>query len=226
MVQMLRVTVGGEYRKPDLCKGPLAAPFSAKKLSVAFPDKTMKIPRGAMNRNVAVVWLFSASMLGGCSKAPNGNDSASASAAPSSSAVASASKQKSVTACDMVTAQEMSAIVGGEVVATPDDHSNGKTSCIYKTDKPITHTTPYVELSVDWGSGEGGMAASGALNKHEPGVADPYAGIGDQAAMSGPALMIKTGEDLMTIVLSGVNDFPATAKKIFDTAKPRLHSSG
>ena len=178
-----------------------------------------------MNRNVAVVSLFSASIFGGCSKASNANDSTVASAAPSSSAVASAAHQKTVKACDMVTAKEMSAILGSEVVATPSDGSNGKTECIYKTDKPITHTTPYVDLSVDWGSGEGGMEASGALNKHEPGVADPYAGIGDEAAMSGPALMIKTGEDLMTIVLSGVNDFPGTARKIYDTAKPRMHSS-
>jgi hypothetical protein len=175
-----------------------------------------------MNRNIVVVSLFSASIFGGCSKAPNANDSTVVSAAPSSSAVVSA-QETTMKACEMVTAKEMSAIVGSEVVATPEDGSNGKTECIYKTDKAITRTTPSVDLSVDWGSGEGGMEASGALNKREPGVADPYAGIGDAAAMSGPALMIKTGEDLMTIVLSGVDDFPGTARKIYDTAKPRMH---
>jgi hypothetical protein len=35
----------------------------------------------------------------------------------------------------------------------------------------------------------------------------------------GPALFIRTGDDLMTIVLSGVNDRPAAAKKIFDAAR-------
>lgn len=171
-----------------------------------------------MNRNIVAVSLFSASIFGGCSKAPNANDTTVVSAAPSSSA-----EQTTMTACEMVTAKEMSAILGSEVVATPQDGSNGKTECIYKTDKVIMHSTPAVDLSVDWGSGEGGMQASGALNNQEPGVADPYAGIGDAAAMSGPALMIKTGEDLMTIVMSAVDDFPGTAKKIYDTAKPRLH---
>ena len=35
--------------------------------------------------------------------------------------------------------------------------------------------------------------------------------------------MIRTGEDLVTIVLSGVSDAPAKAKRIFETAKPRAH---
>jgi hypothetical protein len=58
--------------------------------------------------------------------------------------------------------------------------------------------------------------------QHEPGLASPYDGIGDQAAAVGPALMIRTGEDLVTIVFGGVSDAPASAKKIFDTAKPRM----
>jgi hypothetical protein len=135
--------------------------------------------------------------------------------------VAAPSKAQ-VTACQLVTAAEMSMILNSPVVATPDDGSAGSTRCTYKTDKPITHTTPYVELSVDWGSGAGAMSATSALNQHEPGIADPYAGIGDQAMAMGPTLMIRTGEDLMTIVQSGVDDVPGTARKIFDTAKPRM----
>jgi hypothetical protein len=34
--------------------------------------------------------------------------------------------------------------------------------------------------------------------------------------------MIRTGDDLMKLIFSGVDDAPAKAKKIFQTAKPRL----
>ncbi len=142
--------------------------------------------------------------------------------APTASAAAAAPAREDAKACDLVTAQEMSAILGASVAATSDDHSNGRTGCIYKSDKPIEHTSPYAEFSVDWGSGEGAMAANASLAQHEPGISDPYAGIGDQAVAMGPVLMIRSGEDLITITLSGVDDVPAKAKKIFDTAKARM----
>lgn len=47
-------------------------------------------------------------------------------------------------------------------------------------------------------------------------------GLGDQAVAVGPALMLKSGEDLMKPVFSGVDDAPAKARKIFQSAKPRL----
>jgi hypothetical protein len=34
--------------------------------------------------------------------------------------------------------------------------------------------------------------------------------------------MIQTGDDLITLVLSGVSGAPAKARRIFDTAKPRM----
>jgi len=116
----------------------------------------------------------------------------------------------------------MSVILGSEVAGRPKDGSNGKTECIYQTDKPVTHSTPYADLTIDWGEGETGMGAAAYMNKREPGIADPYEGIGDKAVSVGPTLMIKTGNDLMTIILSDVADVPGTAKKIFDTAKPRM----
>lgn len=123
-------------------------------------------------------------------------------------------------ACAMVTEAEMSAILGSAVVAEPNDRSNGKTECIYK---PASGgMPPYVEFSVDWGGGEAAMTAMGMMGQVEPGIADPYEGIGDQAAAVGPTLMIRTGEDLVNIVFSGVADAPAAAKRIFETAKPRL----
>jgi len=122
-------------------------------------------------------------------------------------------------ACALVTAQEMSAILGSTVQAEPHEGSVDKTECIYK---PAAGISPYVELTVEWGEGESAMTAMGAAGQMEPGLTNPYAGIGDQAAAVGTALMIRTGDDLVTITFSGVDDAPAKARKIFDTVKARM----
>ncbi|MEP6885258.1 MAG: hypothetical protein ABJC66_10960 [Gammaproteobacteria bacterium] len=66
------------------------------------------------------------------------------------------------------------------------------------------------------------MRAFGLMNRKEPGITSPYDGIGDQAVAVGPALMIQTGEDLVKIIFTGVDDAPVKARKIFDTAKARM----
>jgi hypothetical protein len=43
--------------------------------------------------------------------------------------------------------------------------------------------------------------------------------------MMGPAAMIRTGNDLVTIVLSGVESPIAKVRAIFSVAKPRIWSS-
>lgn len=128
-------------------------------------------------------------------------------------------ERKTGTACEMVTIAEMSAILGAAVVAQANDRSSGKTECVYTAASGVS---PYVELSVDWGSGEAAMMATSLMRKLEPGLTSPYAGIGDQASAVGPTLMIRTGDDLMTIVFSGVDDLPGKAKAIFTTAKARM----
>jgi len=153
-----------------------------------------------------------------CSRsADSGGDSAGA--VRSTPAVASPQEKERPRACALVTAVEMSAILGRAVTAEPNDRSSGKTECVYK---PASGISPYVEFSVDWGGGEAAMTAMGMMGQVEPGLANPYAGLGDQAAAIGPTLMIRTGEDLVNIVFSGVDDAPAAARRIFDTAKPRL----
>jgi hypothetical protein len=141
--------------------------------------------------------------------------SVAAAAAP----VTATPSRPSPRACALVSETEMSTILGAPVVAEANDRSNGRTECIYKATAGIS---PYVELSVDWGDGEAAMAATGMMGKREPGLTNPYEGIGDQAAAVGPALMIRTGKDLVTIVFSGVSDAPAKAKQIFETAKARM----
>jgi hypothetical protein len=111
----------------------------------------------------------------------------------------------------------MSAILGAPVVA--EARQGGSTECNYK---PASGISPAVKLSVDWGDGRIAMASAGMMGRREPGLTSPYDGIGDQATAVGPALMIRTGEDLMTIVFTGVTDAPAKARRIFETAKARM----
>lgn len=122
-------------------------------------------------------------------------------------------------ACSLVTDAEMSTILGVAMATDSNDRSSGKTECNYS---PRSGVTPAVKLSVDWGDGEVAMNAAGFMGKHEPGLTNPYEGLGDQAVAVGPALMIRTGDDLVTIVFTGVSEAPAKAKRIFDTAKGRM----
>lgn len=159
--------------------------------------------------------------MAGCSQptaTPVADTATAAAPTPTVSDAAATETQKPV-ACDMVTASEMSAIVGGEVAAQPNESSSGKTECIYTAVKGIS---PYVEFSVEWGEGELAMKSAGAMTQVEPGITSPYEGIGDQAIAVGTSLMIKTGPDLISITFSGVDNAPAAAKKIFDTAKARM----
>jgi hypothetical protein len=137
-------------------------------------------------------------------------------AAPPAAKAAEPVKQAS--ACELVTQSEMSAILGVAVAAKDTTHSAGEPACTYSAPSGF----PTVQMEVDWGDGEAAMGAFAMLNRNEPGIGSPYDGVGDEAVAIGPTLMIKSGEDLMKLVFSGVDDAPATAKMIFQTAKPRL----
>src|SRR5688572_7659294 len=102
--------------------------------------------------------------------------------------------------------------------AAPEEGSGG-TTCRYK---PASAGAPFVEITVDWGAGNVGMMSTGLLARIEPGISDPLTGIGDQAAAIGPRLMIRTGEDLLTLTLWGVDDSVASARRIVDTMRPRM----
>ena len=167
---------------------------------------------------IAVATLGAASLAalicGGCdsTKKPVNIDAAP----PTSKIAPEAPKQAS--ACEIVTQSEMSAILGVAVAAKDTTHSAGETACTYSAPSGF----PTVQLEVDWGDGEVAMGAYTMMNRNKPGIASPYEGVGDQAVAIGPTLMIRTGEDLMQLIFSGVDDAPAKAKKIFQTAKPRL----
>jgi len=152
-------------------------------------------------------------LCAGCDSAtkPRNVDSASR-------AAKTAEPVKQASACEMVTQSEMSAILGVAVTAKDSTHSAGETACTYAAASGF----PRVQMEVDWGDGQAAMGAFAMLDRNEPGIGSPYEGIGDQAVAIGPTLMIRTGEDLVKLVFSGVDGAPAKARKIFQTAKPRL----
>lgn len=163
---------------------------------------------------------LAAALLAACSK--SGPDEAAAkagAAAPAPSTVTAVVARPHGKACDMVSQEAMSTILGGTVTAKPNDRSNGQTQCIYTA---VSGISPYAELKVEWGEGQAAMAGVGMANRAEPGITSPLAGLGDQAVQVGPALMIRTGEDLVTIILSGVDDGLPRARKIFEMTKAKL----
>jgi hypothetical protein len=168
----------------------------------------------------AGVLLLLLPALDGCSKPPAEAAPPAVAAPPPSVPVAAKPSREDARACDLVTPQEMSAILGTAVVGVEPGHkSSGKTECIYQ---PAGGVSPYVEFSVEWGEGETALKAAGAMGQAKPGADDPYAGIGDQAISVGTTLWIRSGKDFVQIVFSGVDDAPAKAKKIFDTAKAKM----
>jgi len=160
--------------------------------------------------------ILAAVLLAACSKQEPAMPSATVNA-PAATAAAAPAKPVPM-ACEMVTPAAMSAILGAEVVARPDEGA-GRTGCIYK---PASGTGPAVELRVEWGAAQMAIKRVGMAGRAEPGLANPLAGLGDQAAQMGPALMIATGEDLVTLTTSGVDDVVPKAKAILALVKPRL----
>jgi hypothetical protein len=165
---------------------------------------------------VAAATLAAALAILLCVGCDSAKKPANVDAAPSAPKAAEPPKQAS--ACEIVTQSEMSAILGVAIEAKDTTHSAGETACTYSAPSGF----PTVQMEVDWGDGEAAMGAFAMLNRNEPGIGSPYDGVGDQAVAIGPTLMIRTGEDLMKLVFSGVDDAPTKAKKIFQTAKPRL----
>jgi len=162
---------------------------------------------------------LTATVLAACSSPADAPSPPSTSTSTAPTVAVVDSQEQSAKACELVTAVEMSAILGSTVTAGANDRSFGKTQCIYM---PTVGISPYVELAVEWGEGRAAMQAAGAMEQHEPGIASDYEGVGDQAVAVGTTLMVRRGEDLITIVLSGIDDAPAAAKKIFDSADSKM----
>ncbi|HET7655728.1 MAG TPA: hypothetical protein VFK18_01875 [Luteimonas sp.] len=125
---------------------------------------------------------------------------------------------KRPSACELVTAAEMGKILGQAVTANGEDRFSNQTQCIYDSASGL----PHVSFEVAWGDAQAAATAMGLMNRREPGIAPEGDDLGDGYTQMGPTLMIRVGEDLVTLQLVGVEDTHATARRILEVAKPRM----
>lgn len=124
------------------------------------------------------------------------------------------------TACGLIPAEEMSEVLGSAVTAAADDRG-GQTKCTYEAAGGELGG-PYAEVQLNWGDGEAGMAGAGAMEPELGGAMGKLAGLGDQATAVGPMILIRRKDDLITLVISGVPDSAASAKRIYGLLNERL----
>jgi len=124
------------------------------------------------------------------------------------------------TACGLVSAAEMSAILGSAVTAAADDRG-GQTKCTYEVAGGAIGGA-YAEVQLNWGDGAAGMAGVGAMTPQLGRVMGELAGLGDQATSVGPMILVRRGEDLITLIISGVADSTNAAKRIYGLLNERL----
>lgn len=124
------------------------------------------------------------------------------------------------TACELISAAEMSAVLGKPVTAVSDDRG-GQTKCTYSSASDEIGG-PYAEVQLNWGDGVAGMKGAGAMEPQLGKVMGQLAGLGDQATSVGPMILIRRSADLITLVISGVPDSTAAAKRIYGLLDTRL----
>jgi hypothetical protein len=132
----------------------------------------------------------------------------------------SSSASAAPTACELVSATDMSKVLGSAVGASADDRG-GQTKCTYETAGGEIGA-PYAEIQLNWGDGVAGMKGAGAMESQLGSAMGELAGLGDQATSVGPMILIRRGADLITLVISGVPDGAAAAKSIYDLLNARL----
>lgn len=121
------------------------------------------------------------------------------------------------TACGLVTAAEMSAILGTVVTGTAKD-ADGATACSYA---PTVGSGSSAQIMISWGDGESTLQMVRAMKDHDAAADLPYQGIGDDAVYEKPAVVVRQGKDLIGVAVFGAADLPAAVKKIIDTAKSK-----
>jgi len=124
------------------------------------------------------------------------------------------------TACELISAADMSAVLGKAVTAVNDDRG-GQTKCTYSSAGDEIGG-PYAEVQLNWGDGVAGMKGAGAMEPQLGKVMGQLAGLGDQATSVGPMILIRRSSDLITLVISGVPDSTAAAKRIYGLLDARL----
>ena len=132
----------------------------------------------------------------------------------------SSSVSAAPTACELISAADMSAVLGSAVAAVADDRG-GQTKCTYESAGGEIGGA-YAEVQLNWGDGVAGMKGVGAVEPQLGQVMGQLAGLGDQATSVGPMILIRRGGDLITLVISGVPDSTSAAKRIYGLLDARL----
>ena len=147
-------------------------------------------------------------------------------AANAGGAKAAAVSRKHMSACQIVTPAEMSAILGSAVNAAAGDNERppAATECIYSS---AAGSSAHAELEVDWGGGDPevlGAAAGLATGAAPAGMVDPLQGLGDRAyQVTADQVFISSHGDLMMIrFLPKTSDVHQKARRIYEAAKSRM----
>lgn len=173
-----------------------------------------------MMTNRLTLICLSLVMLAGCSRQEAAPASPVAATAPAKVPAKALAK-----ACDLVTAAEMSVILGGTVTAAPggNEYPPAKTECIYSS---VDKNGPYAELQVDWGEGDPKMLESvaGMAGGLAKGMVNEFEGLGELAwRVTSFQVFVSTRGHLMMIrFMPGAPDVASRARRIHETALPRL----
>ncbi|MDP9088082.1 MAG: hypothetical protein M3O26_04985 [Pseudomonadota bacterium] len=130
--------------------------------------------------------------------------------------IKAAAAQAVATVCDVVTAADMSKLLGSPVNAKPQRLAS---DCVYAS---AADGGPSAEIKIERGDGEAAMLGTTFANQFEPGLANPLTGLGDQAISAGPITMIRRGDDLILISVSGVEDSLAAVKRIYAAVDAKI----
>ncbi len=181
---------------------------------------------------LALALLLLQACSGPAPTAPAKSDSNAAASPPAAAAAAAAAAPAPVApaapvstnpheACNLVTAAEMSAIVGSPMTATPHDDPSLDTvsNCAYA---PASGRGSSVDFTVMWGDGESTLRMAREMKHHDAEADKRFAGVGDDAVVVPPAVQVRQGKDALVFTLFGFDDEPATLKKILKVAKPRM----
>ena len=187
-------------------------------------SSTIRSVRAPSVRDTAAVFALCVSglTLSSCAQ-HTAADAVSATEAPKAAAAVAVTKH--LGACELVTAREMSAILGGPVTAKKgsNDRPPSSTECDYSS---ANGSSAYAELEVDWNGGElqSFKRAAGLAGGAAPGSANPMKGLGEAAyQVAGTQVFISTGGNLMMIrFMPGAHNVISTARRIYNVAKARL----
>lgn len=187
------------------------------------PSEIRSVRVRSVRDTVAVLAVCAGTLtLSSCAQ-HNAADAASTTEATKTATVVAVTNHRG--ACELVTAREMSAILGATLTAQKGSNERppSQTECDYSS---ATAQSAYTELEVDWNGGElqAFKKAAGLTGGAAPGSANALKGLGEAAyQVAGTQVFISTGGNLMMIrFLPGAHDVISRARRIYKVAKARL----